>query len=33
VWERIATTAPYVQARWTGGLHVADADTDAERDL
>jgi hypothetical protein len=33
VWVRIATTAPYVQARWTGGLHVADADTDAERDL
>jgi hypothetical protein len=33
VWVRIATTAPYVQARWTGGLQVADADTDAERDI
>jgi hypothetical protein len=33
VWIRIATAAPYVQARWTSGLHVADADTDAERDL
>jgi len=33
VWVRIATTAPYVQARWTGGLHVADADTDAEREI
>jgi hypothetical protein len=33
VWVRISTVAPYVQARWTGGLHVADADTDAERDI
>ncbi|MGH3245042.1 MAG: hypothetical protein ACRDOI_02325 [Trebonia sp.] len=33
VWVRIATTSPYLQARWTAGLHVADADTDAERAL
>ena len=33
VWVRIATTSPYLQARWTSGLHVADADSDAERAL
>ena len=33
VWVRIATTSPYVQARWTAGLHVADADSDEERAL
>lgn len=31
VWVRISTTAPYVQAKWVPGLHVADAATDAER--
>ena len=33
VWVRIATTSPYLQARWTTGLHVADADSDEERAL
>lgn len=33
VWVRIATTSPYLQARWTAGLHVADADSDDERAL
>ena len=33
VWVRIATTHPYLQARWITGLHVADADSDAERAL
>ena len=33
VWVRIAVTAPYVQARYANGLHVADAGTDAERIL
>ncbi|MGW9136524.1 hypothetical protein [Streptomyces sp. NPDC055681] len=31
VWVRIATTAPYVQAKWVQGLHVADGVTHAER--
>ncbi|MFG2227701.1 hypothetical protein [Streptomyces sp. NPDC048644] len=31
VWVRIATTAPYVQAKWVRGLHVADGATHAER--
>ncbi|GIF11641.1 hypothetical protein [Actinoplanes teichomyceticus] len=33
VWVRVASSTPYVQARWTGGLHIADAETDPERDL
>ena len=33
VWVRIAVSAPYVQARYATGLHVADADTDAERSI
>lgn len=33
VWVRIATTAPYLQANWTEGLHVADAPTDHERSI
>ncbi|MGW7251609.1 hypothetical protein [Streptomyces decoyicus] len=33
VWIRIATTAPYLQANWTEGLHVADAPTDHERSI
>lgn len=31
VWVRLAASAPYVQANWTEGIHVADASTDAER--
>ncbi|WP_406358615.1 hypothetical protein [Streptomyces sp. NBC_00658] len=31
VWVRIAASAPYVQANWIEGIHVADAPTDAER--
>ena len=31
VWVKIASTAPYLQARWTPGLHVADADGDEDR--
>ncbi|MFK0025679.1 hypothetical protein [Streptomyces sp. NPDC090798] len=31
VWVRIASSAPYVQANWVDGIHVADALTDAER--
>jgi hypothetical protein len=33
VWVRVSSTSPYVEARWRDGLHVADADTDAERVL
>jgi len=33
VWVRIAATAPYLQANWTEGLHIADATTDHERSL
>ncbi|WP_051965496.1 hypothetical protein [Kitasatospora mediocidica] len=33
VWIRIATTAPYLQANWTEGLHLADAATDHERSI
>ncbi|WP_030462301.1 hypothetical protein [Kitasatospora sp. NRRL B-11411] len=33
VWIRIATTAPYLQANWTEGLHLADAITDHERSI
>lgn len=31
VWVRIAATAPYVQANWAEGVHVADDASDAER--
>lgn len=31
VWVKISSTAPYLQARHTPGLHVADADSDEER--
>jgi hypothetical protein len=31
VWIRLSTTAPYLQARWAFGLHVADADSDPQR--
>ncbi|WNO76943.1 hypothetical protein [Streptomyces sp. AM8-1-1] len=31
VWVRIAASAPYVQANWAEGIHVADAATDVER--
>jgi len=31
VWIRLSSTTPYLQARWTHGLHVADADSDEER--
>jgi hypothetical protein len=33
VWVRVSATAPYVQARWIPGLHIADADDDEERVL
>ena len=33
VWIRIATTAPYLQANWTEGMHIADAPTDHERSI
>jgi hypothetical protein len=33
VWVKISSTAPYLQARCTPGLHVADADDDEERAL
>ena len=33
VWVKISTTAPYLQARYIPGLHVADADGDEERAL
>jgi len=33
VWVKISSTAPYLQARCTPGLHVADADGDDERAL
>lgn len=33
VWVRVSTTSPYVEARWSEGLHIADAGTDAERVL
>ena len=33
VWVRVSSTAPYVQARWIPGLHVADAESDDERAL
>jgi hypothetical protein len=33
VWVRISATAPYVQARWVQGLHIADADGDEDRAL
>ncbi len=33
VWVRIATDAPYVQARWVPGIHVADAPSEDERAL
>jgi hypothetical protein len=31
VWVRVATSTPYVEARWAEGLHVADGETDLER--
>ena len=31
VWVKISSTTPYLQARYTPGLHVADADDDEER--
>jgi hypothetical protein len=31
VWVRISSSAPYLQARWIPGLHVADANGDEER--
>jgi hypothetical protein len=31
VWVKISSTSPYLQARYTPGLHVADADGDEER--
>jgi|HubBroStandDraft_6_1064221.scaffolds.fasta_scaffold09516_4 hypothetical protein len=31
VWVKISSTAPYLQGRYTPGLHVADADDDDER--
>jgi hypothetical protein len=33
VWVKISSTAPYLQARYTPGLHVADAHGDDERAL
>jgi hypothetical protein len=33
VWIKVSSTSPYVQARWIPGLHVADADSDEERQL
>jgi hypothetical protein len=33
VWVKISSTTPYLQARYTPGLHVADADGDDERAL
>ncbi len=33
VWVRVSSTAPYVEARWIPGLHVADAENDEERAL
>lgn len=33
VWVRIASEAPYVQARWVGGIHVPDASSEDERAL
>jgi hypothetical protein len=33
VWVRVSASAPYVEARWSHGLHVADADSEAERIL
>ena len=33
VWVKISSTAPYLQARYVPGLHVADADGDEERVL
>jgi hypothetical protein len=31
VWVRVTAAAPYVEARWAEGLHVADGETDLER--
>ncbi|QNE18689.1 hypothetical protein F1D05_13190 [Kribbella qitaiheensis] len=31
LWIRLSTTAPYLQAKWSVGLRIADADTDPER--
>lgn len=33
VWVRISASKPYAEARYVQGLHVADAETDAERML
>ncbi|GAA4053584.1 hypothetical protein [Actinomadura miaoliensis] len=33
VWVRVSASAPFVEARWAPGLHVADADNEAERIL
>ena len=33
VWVRVATSAPWVEARWAGGLVVPDADGEADRTL
>ncbi|AHH98596.1 hypothetical protein [Kutzneria albida] len=33
VWVRLSTSAPYVQARWSAGVHLAEAADDADRDL
>lgn len=33
VWVRVSASTPYVEARWSPGMHVADADNDAERIL
>lgn len=33
VWVRLATSGPYLQARWAAGVHLADAAEDARRDL
>jgi hypothetical protein len=33
VWVKICSTAPYLQARFAPGLHVADADDDEDRAL
>lgn len=33
VWVRVATSSPYVEARWTDGLLLPDADATGEREL
>lgn len=33
VWVRVATSSPYVEARWTDGLFLPDADSTGEREL